>query len=179
MARLTLIIPVALAVALTAGCKTANKAANGIESAGESVADAAGDTLDGAVSLANVDLSNVLNDLSLDLHIDKANIPINAQIPVTLAANICGVSINVLSASGGAKPTCTAKSTSPELEQAVQQQLAANGSVGGGDQTGAGATGASGSTTSTPSTTTPDTSTSTAEPTAPLPSPDPQQPQPQ
>src|SRR5439155_18564116 len=82
-------------------------------------------------------LSNVLNNLALDLHVDKANIPVNAQIPITVAANVCGVSINILSvgAGGGNSGGCTAKTTSPELTQAVQQQLAANGSVGGGAQT--------------------------------------------
>ena len=95
-------------------------------------------TVGGAVpSLVNVDLSNVLNNLALDLHIDRANIPINAQIPISVAANVCGVSINVLSigAGGGSSKGCTAQTTSPALEQAVQQQLAANGSVGGGAQT--------------------------------------------
>jgi len=116
------------------GCKTATSAANGVKSAGESVAS----TVGGAVpSLVNVDLSNVLNNLALDLHIDRANIPINAQIPISVAANVCGVSINVLSigAGGGSSKGCTAQTTSPALEQAVQQQLAANGSVGGGAQT--------------------------------------------
>jgi hypothetical protein len=116
------------------GCKTATSAANGVKSAGESVAS----TVGGAVpSLVNVDLSNVLNNLALDLHIDKANIPINAQIPINVAANVCGVSINVLSigAGGGSSKGCTAQTASPALEQAVQQQLAANGSVGGGAQT--------------------------------------------
>jgi len=90
-----------------------------------------------ATSLVNVNLSNVLNNLALDLHVDKANIPINAQIPITVAANVCGVSINILSigAGSGNSGGCTAKTTSPELTQAVQQQLAANGSVGGGAQT--------------------------------------------
>jgi hypothetical protein len=125
----------ALALLLAAsGCKTATSAANGVKSAGESVASSVG----GAVpSLVNVNLSNVLNNLALDLHIDKANIPINAQIPISVAANVCGVSINVLSigAGGGSSKGCTAQTTSPALEQAVQQQLAANGSVGGGAQT--------------------------------------------
>jgi hypothetical protein len=87
----------------------------------------------------------VLNDLALDLKIDKANIPINAQIPITLAANVCGVSINILSVSTGGSPNCSAKTASPELSQAVQQQLAANGSVGGGNQTAPAATNTSSS----------------------------------
>jgi hypothetical protein len=123
-----------LSIAAIAGCKTANTAADAVKSAGETVASGAGDLAGGAVSLVNVDLSNVLNNLALDLHIDKANIPINAQIPITIAANVCGVNINILSVSGGGSSTCTANSISPELKQYIQQQLAANGSVGGGDQ---------------------------------------------
>ena len=135
MARISVVIPAVMALALAAGCKTANNAADAVQSAGETVATAAGDAAGGAVSLVNVDLSNVLNDLALDLNIDKSNIPINAQIPITIAANVCGVSINILSVSTGGSPTCTATATSPELTQAVQQQLAADGSVGGGSQT--------------------------------------------
>jgi hypothetical protein len=86
--------------------------------------------------LVNVDLRNVLNDLSLDLKLDKANVPINAQIPITLAVNVCGVSVNVLAVSTGGQANCTAKTSSPELAQVVQQQIAAGGSVGGGAQGG-------------------------------------------
>ena len=123
------------ALALTAGCKSADKAVDAAKSAGQSVADGASDVAGAGVSLVNVNLSNVLNDLALDLKIDRANIPINAQIPITIAANICGVSINILSVSTGGSPNCTAVTTSPELTQAVQQQMAAGGSVGGGSQT--------------------------------------------
>jgi hypothetical protein len=115
-------------------CKTASSAADTIKSAGSAVVDG----VSSVPSLVNVNLSNVLNNLALDLKIDKANIPINAQIPINIAANVCGVSINVLSigAGGGSNQGCTANSISPELAQYVQQQIAANGSVGGGAQTG-------------------------------------------
>lgn len=142
MRRVLLIAAVPFGLASLAGCKTASSAANAVQSAGSAVAQ--------VPSLVNVNLSNVLNNLALDLHIDKANIPINAQIPITIAANVCGVSINVLAVSTGGSPTCTATTTSPQLEQVVQQQLAANGSVGGGGQT-----------TQSPTTTTPTTSTQT------------------
>lgn len=135
MRKIFVLPALALAVA-TAGCKTATSAANGVRSAGDTVASAASSV----PGLVNVNLSNVLNNLALDLHVDKANIPINAQIPINVAANVCGVSINVLSigAGGGSSQGCTARSTSPALDQAVQQQLAANGSVGGGAQTNSG-----------------------------------------
>jgi hypothetical protein len=132
--RIIYAVPVLAALLATTACKTSSSAAEGVKSAGESVASGVGGV---ATSLVNVNLSNVLNNLALDLKIDKANIPINAQIPITVAANVCGVSINILSigAGGGSSQGCTAKTTSPELAQAVQQQLAANGSVGGGAQT--------------------------------------------
>ena len=84
-------------------------------------------------SLVNVNLQNVLNNLSVALHVDRANIPVNAQVPIDVAANVCGVSVNVLAASiASGQGGCTATTTSPILIQSVQQQLQA----GGGTQTG-------------------------------------------
>ncbi len=156
--RKNLVIPLA-AFALLAACKT-NDVTDGVRSAGSAVAEGAKDVAGAGTSLVNVNLSNVLNDLALDLKIDKANIPVNAQIPITIAANVCGVSINILSVStGGSSGGCTATSSSPELAQVVQQQIAAGGSVGGGGQT-------TGGTTTTPpaTTTTPGTGTQTQPP---------------
>lgn len=125
--------PAIAAVLAIAGCKTADSAASGVKSAGSAVASGVSSVGSAATSLVNVNLSNVLNDLAVNLHVDKANIPINAQIPITIAANICGVSINVLSVSqGGTSKGCTAVTTSPQLTQVVGQQLQA----GGGTQTG-------------------------------------------
>ena len=151
----------ALAVILAAsGCKTVSSAANGVKSAGSAVASGVSTAAGAVPSLVNVNLSNVLNNLALDLKIDKANIPINAQIPISIAANVCGVSINILSigAAGGKSSGCTANSISPELKQYIQQQLAANGSVGGGAQTTT-------PTTSTTTATVPTTTTTTPQPT--------------
>ena len=93
-------------------CKTASSAVDGVKSAGTPLP-----RVSSVPSLVNVNLSNVLNNLALDLKIDKANIPINAQIPINIAANVCGVSINVLSigAGGGSSSGCTANTISPEL----------------------------------------------------------------
>ena len=127
--RNNVVVPVIAGLIMLSGCKTSD-AAHGVASAGSSVASGVSSA---ASSLVNVNLSNVLNNLALDLHIDKANIPINAQIPITIAANVCGVSINILSVSqGGTSRGCTAVTTSPQLAQAVQQQLQA----GSGTQTG-------------------------------------------
>lgn len=152
MVRVSVAFSLAALFAL-AGCKTSNMA-DGVESAGSAIANGAKSVAGAGASLVNVNLSNVLNDLALDLKIDKSSIPINAQIPINVAANVCGVSINILSigAGGGSSQGCTANSISPELAQYIQQQIAANGSVGGGAQTsGAGTTG----TTTNTNTTTP------------------------
>src|SRR3954447_12128429 len=131
--RKILAVPAVILLLAASGCKTVSSAASGVKSAGSTIAEG----VSSVPSLVNVNLSNVLNNLALDLKIDKANIPINAQIPINIAANICGVSINVLSigAGGGSSQGCTANSISPELKQYIQEQLAANGSVGGGAQT--------------------------------------------
>ena len=153
-------LPALVLILAASGCKSSP--GETVKSAGSTVASGASSLGTVATSLVNVNLSNVLNNLALDLKVDKANIPINAQIPITVAANVCGVSINILSigAGGGSSKGCTANTTSPELTQAVQQQLAANGSVGGGAQTNTGAT------TTTP-TTTPTTTTQPAATTPP------------
>ena len=160
-----IIIPAVLIALLPlSACKTASAAVDGVKSAGSAVADG----VSSVPSLVNVNLSNVLNNLALDLKIDKANIPINAQIPINIAANVCGVSINVLSigAGGGSSQGCTANSISPELKQYIQEQLAANGSVGGGAQTTTGTT--TPATTTQPTTTQPTTTTpQTTDPTTP------------
>src|SRR5690242_15216559 len=121
-------LPAIAGLILLSGCKTSD-AAHGVASAGSSVANAASSA---ATSLVNVNLSNVLNNLAVDLHVDRANIPINAQIPITIAANVCGVSINILSVAAANTASCTATTTSPQLTQIVGQQLQAVG----GTQTG-------------------------------------------
>jgi hypothetical protein len=165
------------AIVLLPACKSASDAADGVKSAGSAVADGVADV---TTSLVNVDLSNVLNDVAVKLNIDKSNIPINAQIPISIAANVCGVSINILSigAGGGDSKGCTATTASPELIQQIQQQLAAQGNVGGGAQTNTGtATGTGTATQPTqPTPTQPTTTqptTTTPQPTEPQPTPDP------
>ena len=152
------------AIAVLPACKSASNAVDGVKSASSAVGQAVGGV---TTSLVNVDLSNVLNDVAVKLNIDKSNIPINAQIPISIAANVCGVSINILSIGGGGDSQgCTATTASPELVQAVQQQLAANGGVGGGAQTNSGTT-PSGTTTTQPApSTSPTTTTTTTQPPA-------------
>lgn len=133
-----------IAALALAACKTSS-VTEPVKSAGEAVVEGAKSAGSAATSLVNVNLSNVLNDLAVQLNVDRANIPINAQVPITIAANVCGVSINILSVSAANQATCTAKTTSGDLAQAVQQQMSAG-------------------TTQTPSTQPPATQTPTQQP---------------
>jgi hypothetical protein len=95
-------------------------------------APAFGQTAADQKGLVTVNLQDVLNNLSADLKVDRANIPVTAQIPINAAANVCGVNVNVLSAQAASSPaTCNAKTGSQELTQAVQQQMAAGGTAAG------------------------------------------------
>jgi hypothetical protein len=87
-------------------------------------------------TLVSVNLQNVLNDLSVSLQVNRNNIPVIAQVPIAVAASVCGVSVDVLAAAAAnGHASCTASTSSPQLTQAVQQQMASGGSVTGGDQT--------------------------------------------
>ena len=74
--------------------------------------------------LVTVNVSDVANNLAQNLKVNVSQIPVTVQVPVGIAANVCGVDANVLAqqkGSGGA--TCDAASTSKALDQAVQRQL--------------------------------------------------------
>ena len=137
----------ALALAF-AGCKTTQSSAP--ESAGTTPAGTPSGSTSGGTSgsggtsvpaLVSVDLHNVLNNLSVSLNVNRDNIPVTAQVPIDVAASVCGVSVSALAASAAnGHASCTATTSSPQLTQAVQQQIASGGSVTGGDQTMGGTT---------------------------------------
>ena len=130
------------ALALVA-CKTTQAPAP--SSAGEVTAGAPTGATGGTTSggggtsiptLVNVNLQNVLNDLSVSLQVNRDNIPVNAQVPINVAATVCGVSVDALAAAiANGQAGCTATTTTPQLTQAIQQQIASGGAVTGGPQT--------------------------------------------
>ena len=129
-------------VALLAACKTtqpdtAPATAGGTGTDTTAGSGTTGGTGGGSVpALVSVNLQNVLNDLSISLQVDRNSIPVTAQVPIDVAASVCGVSVDVLAASvASGKASCTATSTSAQLTQVVQQQISTGGDVQGGDQT--------------------------------------------
>ncbi|HET9813493.1 MAG TPA: hypothetical protein VFP57_07545 [Sphingomicrobium sp.] len=134
-------VAAAAAILVIAGCKSdqaAAPASAGEVSAGTTSGGTGGSGGGAGTSiptLVNVSLQNVLNDLSVSLQVNRDNIPVTAQVPIDVAANVCGVSVSALAASiASGQAGCTATTTTPQLTQAVQQQIASGGSVGGGDQ---------------------------------------------
>jgi hypothetical protein len=134
-------VAAAAAILVIAGCKSdqaAAPASAGEVSAGTTSGGTGGSGGGAGTSiptLVNVSLQNVLNDLSVSLQVNRDNIPVTAQVPIDVAANVCGVSVSALAASiASGEAGCTATTTTPQLTQAVQQQIASGGSVGGGDQ---------------------------------------------
>jgi hypothetical protein len=74
--------------------------------------------------LVNVEISNVANDIARNLSVDVSQIPVSVQVPVGVAANVCGVAANVLAQQKGATSGgCTAKNSSTALNEVVQKQL--------------------------------------------------------
>lgn len=87
--------------------------------AAAAIAPAAAQTQNG---LVNVDVTNVLNDLDVDLLNNSLNNN-TVQVPVGIAANVCGVTANVLAAQKkGGDATCTATSVSSALKDAAKKQ---------------------------------------------------------
>ena len=71
--------------------------------------------------LVNVDVSNVLNNLDLLNNSLNNN---TVQVPIGVAANVCGVNANVLAAQrkSGGPVTCKATNTSTALKKAAKAQ---------------------------------------------------------
>ncbi|HEY8433414.1 MAG TPA: hypothetical protein VIK68_02250 [Sphingomicrobium sp.] len=75
-----------------------------------------------AVNIQDVSILNNFLNKDQIAALNNVSAPITVQVPVGIAANVCGVSAAVLGKSGGGSPTCTAKSGSRALAQNVITQ---------------------------------------------------------
>jgi hypothetical protein len=74
--------------------------------------------------LVNVNLTNVKTEIAKNINVNVSQIPVTIQVPIAVAANVCGVAVDVLTSQatqGDAK--CDAKTTNDALNQVVQTQL--------------------------------------------------------
>ena len=74
------------------------------------------------VTVQNVDiLKNFLNNDQIAA-LNNLSVPVTVQVPVGVAANVCGVSAAVLGKSTTSPATCTARNGSKALASAVAAQ---------------------------------------------------------
>lgn len=76
--------------------------------------------------LVNVDVSNVANNIARNINVDVSQIPVTVQVPIGIAANVCGVNANVLAQQGAGAAQCAATSTTSALDNLVQRQIKSN-----------------------------------------------------
>lgn len=79
------------------------------------------------VSVGNVDLlKNFANNNEIEI-LNNANIsvPVVVQAPINVAAQVCGVAVNVLARGGPANSTCTATQGSEALTDLAIRQMQA------------------------------------------------------
>ena len=77
-----------------------------------------------AVNVQNVDvLKNFLNDSQVSA-LNNLSVPVTVNVPIGVAANVCGVNANVLAQQkkGDDPVTCTARNGSKALANAVADQ---------------------------------------------------------
>lgn len=78
-----------------------------------------------AVNVQNVDiLKNFLNDTQIAA-LNNVTVPVTVNVPIGVAANVCGVNANVLAAQrkAGDPVTCTARNGSRALSNAFADQV--------------------------------------------------------
>src|SRR5918996_1713609 len=73
--------------------------------------------------LVNVDVTNVLNNLDLDLLNNTLNNN-TVQVPIGVAAAVCGIDANIIAhqRKGNTSYSCPATSTNTALKQAAKKQ---------------------------------------------------------
>jgi hypothetical protein len=75
-------------------------------------------------ALVVVNVSNVANNLAKNLSVEVSRIPVTVQVPIDVAANVCGVDVSVLTSQAtGGTANCDAKNESDELTNIVRQEI--------------------------------------------------------
>src|SRR5262245_7048874 len=74
-------------------------------------------------SLVSVDISDVKAEIAKNISVDPSQVPASVQVPVDVAATVCGVEASALTSQAQqGSASCKAKSTNSALESEVQKQ---------------------------------------------------------
>lgn len=75
------------------------------------------------VNVTNLDLlKNFANNNEVQL-LNNVTVPITIQAPINIAANVCGVAVNVLARGGPSRNSCTAEQGSEALTDLAIRQI--------------------------------------------------------
>lgn len=75
------------------------------------------------VNVTNLDLlKNFANNNEVQL-LNNVTVPVTVQAPINIAANVCGVAVNVLARGGPSSNSCTAQQGSAALTDLAIKQL--------------------------------------------------------
>jgi hypothetical protein len=76
------------------------------------------------IKWVDVNVSNVASELAKSLKVEVGQIPGTVQVPVKIAASVCGIEENALAkAANSGNAQCTAKSSSRALSEFVQKKI--------------------------------------------------------
>jgi hypothetical protein len=78
-----------------------------------------------ASGMVTVDVRSVSSQIAGNINVDASHVPSSVQLPIGVAAQVCGVDADVLAKRQGDAARCAATSTTVALDQAVQRQLRA------------------------------------------------------
>ena len=77
-----------------------------------------------ANNLINVNVSNIKTEIAKNINVNVSQIPVTVQAPIDVAAAVCSVSVDVLTAQATqGNNSCTAKNDTSALNSIVQNQL--------------------------------------------------------
>lgn len=119
------------AIALALGCaaapalaQTSSQTLPGMPDLSTLPTSGGGQQLPGLVS---VNLENIRAEIAKDLDIDLQNVPITIQLPVAVAANVCGVDVGALGGGqlGSDTPECSATNTTIATQYVTNSQTVA------------------------------------------------------
>jgi hypothetical protein len=111
------VILTAIAALSLAACTSGGAGTNTPAGAGAAAVPAGG--------LITVNVSDIRAEIAKNINVNIENVPITVQASVLVAADVCGISVNLISVQFNAgQTTCSATTTSPELEQIVRNQMA-------------------------------------------------------
>ena len=72
----------------------------------------------------NVNITDVRAEIAKNIKVDMSQIPRDVRVPIEVAANVCGVAVDVLTSQvQQGTDRCKAKSTSSALNSAVQDEV--------------------------------------------------------